>query len=251
MGRLILGLLLLSVPAAHAQSDGSARAKELYANGKRLFEEEQYSKALLAWEEAHKLSERPLLLFNIALAQEKLGQLEMAIENLYTYRAFAPAEEQDMLVEKIADLKAALAAALALATAQAAAAKESEPAPAPAPAPAPVASPEQSRAPLFISWTATGVAVASGITFGLMAQSQRGQINNDLCDDLAGTTLCQAEARSALESSAAKALAADISWGIAAVGLGTSLWLTLRAKPTVKGPEFFVGPQSLGLRGTF
>ena len=154
-----------------------------------------------------------------------------------------------MLVEKIADLKAALAAAQAVAAAQAAAAKEAEPEP--EPEPEPVSSPDKSRAPLIISWTVTGVAVASGVTFGLMAQSQRGQINSELCDDLGGSMLCQAEARSYLEKSASNALAADISWGLAAVGLGTSLWLTLRGKPLSKGPEVFVGPQSLGLRGTF
>jgi tetratricopeptide (TPR) repeat protein len=247
MGRLILGLLLLSVPTAYAQSDGTERAKELYSNGKRLFEEEQYSKALMAWEEAHKLSERPLLLFNIALAQEKLGQLEAAIENLYTYRAFAPAEEQDMLVEKIADLKAALAAAHAVAAAQAAAAKEAEPEPEPEPVPEPV--PDRNSKPIMIAWSATGVAAVSGLAFGLMAQSEKGQADA-FCEKEGGTLMCTTEAQPHLDRRATYALMSDISWGLTAIGLGTAVWMTVSDKQT-RGAQVLVGPQFLGLRGTF
>jgi tetratricopeptide (TPR) repeat protein len=109
MGRLMLGLLLLCAPSAYAQGADSERAKELYSNGKRLFEEERYGEALIAWQASHDMSGRPLLLFNIALAQEKLGEISAAIETLYKYRVYAPAEEQDMLVAKIAELQAMVA----------------------------------------------------------------------------------------------------------------------------------------------
>ncbi len=77
---LTLLFIVLSAPLAVAQSSDDARARELYANGALLYEEGDYENAVVAWKEAHRLSERPLLLYNIANALERIGEWEEAAE---------------------------------------------------------------------------------------------------------------------------------------------------------------------------
>jgi len=102
--------LTLSLPAL-AQgdewdgSDPEARAKELYQNGALLYEEGRYEDAIVAWEEAYRLSDRPALLFNIANAQERVGRWRDALETLNRYRAYANASQREQLDRRIANLE--------------------------------------------------------------------------------------------------------------------------------------------------
>ena len=100
----IMGMLL---GIAVAQEIDVERAKTLYSNGKMLFEEEEYDKAIQAWTLAWELSgkKQAILLYNIALAYEKMENYTEAIDYLYQYRIYASSEEQEILKEKIAELK--------------------------------------------------------------------------------------------------------------------------------------------------
>jgi len=106
----LLLALLLSLPA-QAQgdewdgADPEARAKELYQNGALLYEEGRYEDAIVAWEEAYRLSERPALLFNIANAQERVGRWREALDTLNRYRAYANASQREQLDRRIANLE--------------------------------------------------------------------------------------------------------------------------------------------------
>jgi tetratricopeptide (TPR) repeat protein len=104
----VLTALLLAGPALASEADDE-RARELYENGRMLFEEGLYDDAIAAWQAAWELSERPLLLFNIASAQEMLGELEAAVDTLNRYRAFAPADERVTLERRIRNLEARIA----------------------------------------------------------------------------------------------------------------------------------------------
>lgn len=98
--RITLLLLLIATLAASpalAGDDGDARARELFENGALLYEEGDYENAVIAWKEAYDLSERPLLLYNIANALERIGEYQEAFDYLNRYRAWAPAEERDTL----------------------------------------------------------------------------------------------------------------------------------------------------------
>ncbi len=94
---LLVLLAALAAPPAFAQSADDARARELYENGALLYEEGDYENAVVAWKEAYELSERPLLLYNIANALERIGEYQEAFDYLNRYRAFAPAEERETL----------------------------------------------------------------------------------------------------------------------------------------------------------
>lgn len=245
MGRLtLLMMLMCGGPALAAETD-QERAKELYSNGKRLFEEDRYKEAFVAWEAAYKISERPLLLFNMALAQEQLGQLNQAIETLYQYRVFAPADEQDMLVEKIAELKAL------------AAQEPTEPESVQVAEPEPKAEPEPEAAPSnnsrlgpALAWTATGVAAASGLTFGLLAYSS-GRTADEYCGDSSEGTVCINGVEDYEYQQNSRALAADISWGVAAVGLGAGLWMARNRTEATRTIQAQFGLGFIGLRGGF
>ena len=105
-------LLTLTVPIpSFAQSPqpgteaADARARELFQNGALLYDEGRYEDAIVAWEEAYRLSPRPLLLFNMANAMERLARWEDALAMLNRYRAFAGAEERDTLDRRMRNIE--------------------------------------------------------------------------------------------------------------------------------------------------
>lgn len=125
---LVCGLLALWGTAAFAQTPAPSadeQAHVLFLNGQRLYEEGRYEEAIVAFQTAYDLSKRPLMLFNIANAYERLGQLEQAIASLNQYRVFADPSEQDVLLARVQTLERRLAA-------------QRPPVPVPVPAPAPV-----------------------------------------------------------------------------------------------------------------
>lgn len=93
------------VPAPAPTADAFAKAKLLYENGSRLYEEAQYEASIQAFREAYALSQQHELLYNIASAQERMGDLAGAVETLNTFRIYAPAEEQEPLDRKLRTLE--------------------------------------------------------------------------------------------------------------------------------------------------
>lgn len=103
---LALTALLVSVaPSVRADEASDARARELFDNGALLYEEGRYEDAVAAWQMAYELSPKPLLLFNIANAQERLGRYQEALDSLNRYRAFAPKDERKILDRRITNLE--------------------------------------------------------------------------------------------------------------------------------------------------
>lgn len=97
-------------PAAEAP-EARQRARELYENGERLYEEGEYEGAILAFREALELSGEAVLHFNIANCLERLGRLGEARDELTLYRAVAPAEEAETLNRRISAMDRRIAEA--------------------------------------------------------------------------------------------------------------------------------------------
>ena len=107
---LCLASALVGAPSlARAEDPNEARAKELFENGARLYEEGQYDNAVMAWQAAYQLSPRPLLLFNMANAYERLGRYQEAYDYLNRYRALAPTEERETLERRISNIEKRIA----------------------------------------------------------------------------------------------------------------------------------------------
>ena len=85
-----------------------AEARNLFSHGRDAYEHGRYEDAIKKWEEAWRLSRRPLLLANLANAYERLGDLQYAAELLAQYLDLAPEEERDSLQARIAQLEARL-----------------------------------------------------------------------------------------------------------------------------------------------
>ncbi len=116
LGLLLVTLSLLAPAVASAQGGAprnadDERARVLYENGAILYEEGRYEDAIEAWKEAYSLSDRPLFLFNIANALERIGRWDEALVYLNKYRAFAPADERTVLERRMRNIERRLEAA--------------------------------------------------------------------------------------------------------------------------------------------
>lgn len=166
--RALCILALLCGTAAYAQeaepadqaADADAQARQLYENGATLYDEGRYEQAITAFEASYELSGRHPLLLNIANAQERLGQLDAAVDTLNDYRIYADADTQVTLERRIRVLEERIAERPAEPAPAAAA-----PAPAPAPAPQPAEVPA-TRKTNSVKWVALGTGAAVAGAFG-------------------------------------------------------------------------------------
>ena len=112
----LVALLLTLGAACVAGMAGVARADALnidaaknhFAAGKAYYHENRWEDALREFHEAHRLSKRPALLYNIALCNERLLRYDEAVETLRNYLKIDPnAEGRADIERKIADLDTA------------------------------------------------------------------------------------------------------------------------------------------------
>ncbi|MEM1031426.1 MAG: tetratricopeptide repeat protein [Myxococcota bacterium] len=111
---MVLPAMAMSPAVARAQNtydepvtaDDDAKAKELYLLGDQRYEEGRYREAIEAFEEAYRLSRRPQLLFNLANANERLGNPAAALRHLEAYLPAADDDERKSIERRIANLRA-------------------------------------------------------------------------------------------------------------------------------------------------
>jgi tetratricopeptide (TPR) repeat protein len=251
---LLLAGLFAAAPAHAQTSDPVAeeRAKELYENGRILYEEGRYEEAILAWEEAYSISKRARLQFNLANAHERLGNLKKALDALYAYQAFAKAEERELIERRIRTIEDRMATE----------APDPVPQPVPVvgpqPVPEPAPRPPRERGGVNVPAIALigvgAAAIGTGAVFGASSSSAKGRAL-DLCVDSGGDLLCPAEADADLKSHRSKALLADIGFaaGALAGGTGVALLAIGGGKKTDNAPSatLRLGLGRLGLTGRF
>ena len=273
---LILSILL-NTPVAVAQEDG-AIAKQLYLNGKMLFEEKRYEEAVTAWSKAYELSEKPVVLYNIAIAYEKLEDYQKSIDTLYQYRIYAPQEEQEELLLKIEGLKKTLANYEKIAAEQnddsykiekvqntdneiakkpsSETTIESESTPELSVSPPAAMSPNP--IPMYTALGTGIVSLGTGVVLGVLANQ-----SNELAEYAGGCGLTNkgilvctqnSEGEAYFWEANQRALWADISYGVSVLSFGTAAWLTYRSSQDsneqVTSSVWFT-PNGVGLQGRF
>ena len=88
----------------------SAGAKEHFINGQEYYDQGRYKEAIDEFQKAYDMDARPLLLFNIAQAYEKLGNLPKSVDYLKQFLKKDTAKTDTKTVEnKIANLEARIA----------------------------------------------------------------------------------------------------------------------------------------------
>ena len=233
----LAALAMSAVVWAQSPEEKEQRARDLYENGAILYDEGRYEDAIVAWEEAHALSERPLLLYNIASAQERLGKWQEALDTLNRYRAFAEPDERDRLDRRITNLERRLA-------------EEAELVTPPTDTPVTVVVPPEGPLPTIsepytgprTKWLAPtslaigGVGVAAGTVFALRTVSAR-QEALSLCVEQSSGLLCPSTVEDLLRQDQVSSLATDVAFAVGGIGLlgGAALMIWTDA-PVVPAP---------------
>jgi tetratricopeptide (TPR) repeat protein len=239
---LLLGLLyVLPAWAQDTPTDPAEierRGIELYENGAILYEEGRYEDAILAWQEGYRISQRPGFLFNIANAQERLGDYRAALDTLGRYRALAHTDERETLDRRIRNLEERLA---------------TQPAPVPVePAPRPRGDKAMGEGPSLrpiagISLVGLGGAgVITGGVFGAQSRAAGAQAS-EVCRETPSGLLCPASAAPALAANQRKALVADLGFGLGAAAATTGVVLLVLGGPD---KPVSIAPVSTGFGGT-
>lgn len=243
--RTALGLAVLSgalasgaaTASAQLQTSADRQALAFYEQGSTAYTEGRYEDAVRAFVQAYELSPRPLLLFNLANAYERMGAHREAIPMLEGYLPHAPADERPVLETRIANLRARV---------------ESSHASADGGGP---------LVPIGVGVGAAGLAlVVTGVVFGALALDAR-QAAQRLCrTSPTDSLLCLGEVDGPLADAEVFALVADVGLfvGAGAAIAGTALVLLGLSSGSSGGsvgvaPDLQVGPAgaSLGLRGRF
>ncbi len=225
MGSLA-GVIAFASPVVRAQSLAQkpsaadlARAEELYDNGRTLFAEGSYAAAATAFEQAHELSGNLDMLFNAALAHDRAGNFETAIELLDRYRALAPASEREQLDERKRSLQVRLEKQR---EAAASAPSDADPDPTATPPttdsevlPADTGTPRERRVRPR-TWGVLGagaavLAIGTGLGAASLVRSRRAKAG---CTDASGDLLCEDSVADPARSSRPLAIAADVSFAI-------------------------------------
>jgi tetratricopeptide (TPR) repeat protein len=205
-------------------SDQQARVH--FKLGQTFYDSGRFREAAEEWEQAHALSKREALLYNIYVAQRDASDWPKAIDALTRYLATnePDAAQRVNLDARLKAMKDAVAANEAKASSQPTAAPEAAPAPAPAQQPAP--QPEQGSSVWPIALVVTGGALIAGsVVTGLITSGKVADIEDscpgDSCPkgfDLEGKR----------DSASTLATVTDVLWisGAAFAAVGAVLWLT-------------------------
>lgn len=231
-----LAVAPMPTPKANPTPDDLQRADELFLNGRALYQDGSYDGAITAFKSAYELSGDANLLYNIALAYDRMDAFDEAIEYLEAYRALAPAEERDALSEKVDSMRRRKLKAQTDANA----ATPTGPAPVPATtptSPAPVDSqpkktPSKDRVygPAAITLTVITVAAAGvGIGLGVASSSRRNRAQDQCNEGADGDLFCPDTAEDDIERSRNFAIGADVGFAVAGAA-GIALIAVIAAK---------------------
>ncbi len=202
------------------------RTEVLFFSGLEHYRKGRFEEAVVAFQEAYTLTRHRDLLYNVARSREQLGDKAGAVEWYRAYLATTPADET-AIIHRVRQLGG-------------------EPSPA---KPADVANTLSKAAPVEViesgpgplPWVALGTGIAAaavGTTFGLMALDDASK---------ARSAERRAPALAFKDDAETKALIADVSFAVAAVGLGAAVWLWLDAEPeTPAAGQVQVGASATG-----
>lgn len=244
LGLACLGLAVgLGASDAFAQdpdpeSESDQRARALNEEGSRLYEQGLYEEAVQAFKIAYSLSRRPLLLYNMAQAMERIGWWDEALAALEDYHLDAEDAELPALESRIAQLKARIEERDAAAAAAAAAAAQ------------PVVVEDPRRGPPPGAWAlfATGaVGVGVGSVFGAQALGARSDWTA-ACVEGGDDLTCPVSADEALRKDNRSSLIADIGWIVGAGGVSGGLIVVAVGRPE-QSVALQAGPGWLRLGG--
>jgi len=231
-GALICALASLCwCGTAVAQAGGDdERAREVYTLGKLAAEEGRWEDAEGYFERAYELSDRPEMLYNIAVAREHMGARDEAIETFEAYlRARPDAPNRPGVEERISVLRA---------TDDRPPVRESQI--------IQVYEPDAGAGPWILVGSGAGMA-AAGVVFLLLADSAKSTVE----ETAAGTRYWEEVSGDADRASVLSIVGGVVlGVGIASAGVGLT-WLLIGDGGGSTEAEVSLSPGRLSLRGRF
>jgi tetratricopeptide (TPR) repeat protein len=212
-------------PAEPETTEEDAQARELFERGWDHYDSGRYEAAIELWRAAHTLSPRPLILFNIGNALERLGHLQEAISTLERYLGVAPSDEIATIEARLVAMRARLE-------------PQNEP------------SPTRNLAGPISLFGLAAVGLGAGAVFGTRALDARTEARQG-CS--AQPAHCQLAVEDALARDRSNSAFADLSMAVGVISLGAGTgWLLLsspRAKQT--SIQAVISPDRVGVTGRF
>jgi hypothetical protein len=233
-----------------------ARARELFEEGRGLFEEGRYPECILVWRESYLMSHRSGLLYNLAEAEERAQRYDEAVVSLEGYLASGEQHAIDhqatirQRIERLRELAEQSPAPPPLVAPTAAQPQVVEPDPPPTPPTSPTPQPR----PRVWTWVAVGLtgafAIGAAVT-GALTLSRR----NDL-EDLCGGRSCPPAYQPEWDSAWTLAITTDVLIGLAAASAVATILLIFlenrssrRAQSAGLSPVLGLG--MVGVQGSF
>jgi hypothetical protein len=106
-----ISAIALSLAMLLAATASFANARQHFLAGQNYYTQGRYEKAIEEFEEAYRLDPRPLLLFNISQAWEKMGDLAKSLDFLKRFLEAEPDnDDRTTLLSKVANLESRIAA---------------------------------------------------------------------------------------------------------------------------------------------
>lgn len=219
--------------AEGAETDLDERAQRHWGSGMAYLDEGDYAKALEAFDKAYELSGRPRILLAIAVTHERRGDLQQAVATLDQYLRLAPTaanagtitahrdELQTQYNEQLRHMHDAKH-------------DESKRPPVSPDAPTLVVPADEPKTPVedarvhkqrssVVKWSALGVGVASGV-----AATVSGVLAWQKAEDLErGCGASRSCTHQETEPGRTMAWVSTVLTGVAVVGLGAGIWLSL------------------------
>lgn len=235
-------------PARAGREADDARARELYVIGDEFYANGRYEAAEEAFAEAYRLSGRPLLLFNLANAQERSGRWPEAAQNLRRYREHAPAAEHAELDARLIALERRIEARAVETRDEPVVVIQHESAELPA---APASSPERQRQPLaphLLLLPASGALALTTLALALRVRTVRDDVRAD-CVTTGGQRFCLPEAAGAITRDRRLSVATDLLAVATLTTAALGVWTLVRERRRLDaGPTLQVGVAPTGFR---
>jgi tetratricopeptide (TPR) repeat protein len=245
---LALGTLLFAAPAAAQSEEDEQRARVHFEAGRLHYEEGRFARAAEEFEQAHELSGKADLLYNVFIARRDAGQIEGAVEALETYLTEVPDQpNRSKLEARLASMQAQL---------EQHGRGDNTPAEAIPPPSAEGERDEASGVPVapIATMGAGGALLVTALITGIMAKGAE----SDLDEACPGRVNCDPADASIRDRMNRLGLATDILWitGAAAAAGGLVWWLLTRRKgEALEEPAVSVGcgpgTCAMSYRGTF
>lgn len=253
---LCVAIALPVAGAAHAQTDPDELARRHFESGAAYFEQAEYEAALREFRKAYELSNRPQILRNISVVEERLGNIPAAILALDQYLAAAPNDpdvetiriRRDNLQKRLDEERESDPVVVPPP-------KREEPKPKPEPKAEPKQEPNHfefseedfppeedegpNLAPAYVLLTVGGLAAVGSAVTGVMASNEHETLQGSCGTEPGGCSDAEVETGQTL------ALTSTVLTGVAVlgVGIGAIWWATADSgeDTAATAPALFVG----------